>query len=301
MKIKTTSLTMHKRGIGALILLTFFWGLLAVSIRYLSFHFSLFQHLYLTIGLGFLSSLILFPRSLTFQKIKNIPKTDWAVMISRALIGFVIGATLYRESIALTKISNVTFLQAIPFAALFGVILFKEKLNVKKSLYLVIAYLGVLLIAIKDLAVPSSFGKGELFSLISGACFSFSYVLRKWQTEYLDNKEITQILLFIGTLALLLISILVGEGVPNLNINLILVGALVLTGVFNTLNIFLINYGFKNVSAILASNILTLESIFGMIFAFIFYKEMPILKEIVGGLFILLAVTGMNSADKKQS
>ena len=64
------------------------------------------------------------------------------------------------------------------------------------------------------------------------------------------------------------------------------------------LNIYLINYGFRHVHAVLASNILTLESVFALVLAIIFYRESPNLKELVGGIIIIASAIGMNRVEK---
>ncbi|MBI4226493.1 DMT family transporter, partial [Candidatus Roizmanbacteria bacterium] len=200
-----------QKGAMALVLLAFGFGMIAITARYMSSYFTLFQQLYISVGIGFVLSLFLFPKSLNLKKIKTIPRKDWAIMLFRVVIGYLLGASLYRASLTLTKISNVTFIQSIPFAAVFGFILFKEKFTVKKLLLLLIAYLGILLIAIKDYSSIFSFGKGELYSLVSSALFSLSYVSRKWQSDFINDKEITQILLFLGTVILFIASVLNGE------------------------------------------------------------------------------------------
>lgn len=215
-------------------------------------------------------------------------------MVFRIIIGYLIGASLYRTSLTLTKITNVTFIQSIPFAAVFGWLIFKEKFTLPKFLLVVLAYIGVIIISVKNLSASFSLGRGELFSLISSAAFSLSYVSRKWQSDYLNDKEISQILLFLGTLVLFITSLLKGEKLPLISWQGVALLSIFLTGLFNTINIYLINFGFKNVKAVLASNILTLESIFALILAFIFYKELPTLREFFGGILIVGSVIQMN-------
>ncbi|OGK32115.1 hypothetical protein A3F57_03525 [Candidatus Roizmanbacteria bacterium RIFCSPHIGHO2_12_FULL_36_11] len=289
-----------KKGVGALVLLAFGFGMIAITARYLSFYFTLFQQLYLSVGVAFILSLFIFPKSLSLKRLKKIPQKDWGNMLFRVIIGYLIGAPLYRESLTLTKISNVTFIQSIPFAAVFGFILFKEKFTLKKFLLLALAFLGVILISVHDYSSLTSFGKGEVFSLISSAMFSLSYVSRKWQTDFLNDKEISQILLFLGMVVLFVASILNGERLPLIIWQGILLTSIFFTGFFNAINIFLINYGFKQVKAVLASNILTLEAIFALILAFIFYRELPNFKELFGGALIIGSVIQMNRLEENK-
>jgi len=151
-------LSEHTRGVGALVLLAFGFGMIAITARYLSFYYTLFQQLYLSVGVALIVSLFIFPRTLTIKKIKKIPAIDWKIMFFRVVIGYLLAASLYRQSLTLTKISNVTFIQSIPFAGIFWFILFKEKFTLQKAALLALAYVGILLIAVRDYSSIFSFG-----------------------------------------------------------------------------------------------------------------------------------------------
>jgi len=126
---------------------------------------------------------------------------------------------------------------------------------------------------------------------------SLSIVFRKYQTKLLDNVEITQIQLFIAFIAVLIASIFAREGLPinNWNINIFLV--VLLSGLANVLMIFFTNYGFEHVKTSIASNILTLEMFFAVLIGLSFYREIPSLKEIFGGVLILFSVIQMNKLE----
>lgn len=286
----------HK-GVLALVTLAFVWGLIAILGRYLGGYFSLFQQLYLIFGIAFVFSLFLFERTLTIHRLKQIPLRDWFIMGYRVFLGYLIGASLYREALLLTKISNVAFIQSIPFTALLGWILLKEKFTWTKLLLLLLAYIGVVTIAVKDFSSPFNIGVGELFSLISTGLFAFSFVSRKWMNNFLNDKEITQILLFLAFVVFFLASIIFEEK-QFTNWTGVLLVITLFAGFLNVINIFLINYGFKNVKAVLASNILTLEALFALILAFIFYRELPTLKELFGGILIIGSVIQMNRLEE---
>ncbi|RJQ26807.1 DMT family transporter [Candidatus Parcubacteria bacterium] len=287
------------KGVIALILLAFGFASVAIYTRYLSGYLSLSQQLYLTLGAAFILSLFIFPRSLSVFRLRKIPKKDLVIMLFRITLGYIIGASLYREAIVLTKISNVTFIQSIPFASVFGFILFKEKFTIDKLLLLIVAYIGVILISVKDYSSVFTVGTGELFSFISAALFSLSYLCRKWQSNFLNDKEITQILLFMSFVTFFVISLVNGEILPTVSWQIGLFSVILLAGFFNVANNFLINFGFKNVKAVLAGNILTLEGIFALVLAFVFYQELPNLKEFIGGMLIIGSVIQMNRVESK--
>lgn len=293
------NLNKSQKGVLALVLLSLGFGGIAIAARFMGTVFTSFQQLYLSAGIGFLISLFIYKRSLTVNKIRRLPVKDWLIMLFRILIGYLIAGPLYRDSIVLTKISNVTFIQSLPFSAILGWLIFKEKFSFKKLLYVLVAFYGVVLIAVTDYSSLITFGKGELFSLISAVLFSLSYLARKWQSDFINDLEMTQILLFLGAVFLFITSVLLGEKFPAVNWNWILLTALFFSAFFNTINLFLINYGFRNVKAVLASNIITLEAVFALMLAFIFYRELPNLKEFIGGILIMFSVVQMNKLETK--
>ncbi len=297
-KNNTTTLE-QKKGVLALVVLAFGFAGIAIAVRYLSSFFTLYQQLYLSVGTAFILSVMFFPRTITFRRLVKVPLRDWQIMLGRVIVGYLVGGALYRSSLVLTKISNVTFIQAIPFAAVFGWLLFKEKPTLQKLALVAVAYLGVVIVSVKDFSLVSGFGLGELYSIISSAAFSISYLARKWQTNFLNDKEITQILLFLATLILFATSVVKGEGSPVIRSDAPLLLSVFLTGFFNVLNIYLINYGFSRVRAVVASNVLTLEAIFAVVLATIFYKEFPNLRELIGGLLIIVSVIQMNNLERK--
>ena len=292
--------TQQQKGVIALVLLAFGFGATAITARYLSFYFSLFQQLFLTLATAFVISLLIFPKSLTLKKLKTAPTKDWVVMFFRITVGYLIGASLYRESLTLTKVSNVSFIQSIPLSGLYGWLLFKEKFTFNKFLLLLTAFFGAALIAVDDFSSIMSFGRGELLSLISIAFFSLSFVARKWQSNFFTDKELAQISLFVGAVLMFVVSIINGEGLPPFSTETALVVSLGFSGFFNAINIFLVNYGFKNVKAVLASNIITLEAVFALILAYFFFSELPTLKGLVGGVIIIVSAIGMNKLEVKE-
>ena len=290
-------LEQHK-GVIALIVLAFVWGLIAILGRYFGGYFSLFQQLYLINAVAFIFSLFLFEKTLKIQKLKKIPAKDWFIMIFRVIVGYFIGASLYREALLLTKIGNVTFMQSIPFTAVFGWVLFKEKFNWVKLLLVIISFIGVVMIAVQDISSVYIFGKGEVLSLLSTVLFALTFLSRKYMTNFLNDKEITQILLSIGVLVPLVASIIIGESMPVFNWTWGLFIMVLLAGILGVSNIFLLNYGYNTVKLVLANNLLTLEVVFALLLAFIFYKELPTLKELLGGLLILGSVIQMNRLEE---
>lgn len=127
--------------------------------------------------------------------------------------------------------------------------------------------------------------------------FSLSYISRKWHAKILNNYEITTAIFFLALLLLVSASLILGEGLQLNNWNLPLILVVFGAGVFNLANLLLTNYGFARVKAVLASNILALESVFAILIGFLFFRELSNLKEIIGGVLILFSVIQMNKLE----
>lgn len=297
----TKKTTDRSKGILSLVLLALVFASMGLFVRFLSIDLLLFQQVYFRVGAAFVFSLLFFYKSLDFSKLTQIGSKDWTIIFVRSISFYVIGVTLFTQAIILTKYSNVTFIGALPMVAILGFILLKEKVTLVKILLILLAFIGVVLVAVTDYSNLLSWGRGEILALISTFFFSLSYIARKWQSDKLNNKEITAIIFFVSFWLLLGASLFKGDGIPSPNWNVLLVLAIIGAGIFNILNLFLTNYGFEKVNSVLASNILTLESVFAVILGFIFFKEIPNAKELIGGVMILVSVVLMNRIETEKT
>lgn len=183
--------------------------------------------------------------------------------------------------------------------AVMGIFLMKEKLTAKKLVLIIAAFIGVIIIAVQDFTHIFDWGTGELIALISTTTFALSYVVRKWHSGLLNNKEITTLMLFLTSILLFISSLFLGEGLPLGGWTGGLFVAIIGAGIFNIVNLLLTNYGFQKVEAIFASNILALESALAIILGLLFYAEVLALRELLGGVMIILSVIGMNWVEKE--
>ena len=98
---------------------------------------------------------------------------------------------------------------------------------------------------------------------------------------------------------LLFASLLSGESMPVNGWGWSILLAVLASGFFNVLNNFLSQYGFQKVEAVHASNILTLESPFAVLIGLFMFSEFPALKELFGGMLIVLSVIFMNKVESE--
>lgn len=287
----------QEKGVLSLVLLAIVFASMGLFARFLATGFVLFQQVYLRMLAALVVGLVVFRKDITFSKYLTLSLKDWAIIILRAVCYSLFGIILFTQAILATKYANVSFIGAIPMTAVLGFVLLKEKFTWKKALYILLAFAGVILISVKDYSHLFDWGRGEVLTLISTFFFALSYVARKWQTKKLNNKELTAVNFLVAFLAVFLVSLIKGDGLPVNGWNWTLLLAVIGAGAFNTMNVFLTNYGFQKVEAVLASNILTLESLFAIILGFVFYQEMPFLKDIFGGAIITYAVIAMNKLE----
>ncbi len=285
--------TTRQKGVAALVGLTLGFAFLALTYRYLSSYYTAYQQLYSCFFIAFIISFFIFPQTLSWQKLKQISARDWAIMIVRALVYYVLAINLYREALTLTKIGNVTVMQAVPFTALFGMLFFKEKVTLAKAGLLIFAFIGVLMVVVKDVSF-SVFGRGEVLALIAAILFAFGYMFRKWQTTYLGDTEITQIILGLSTVFLIVSALFFDGGLQGFTVAFWPVVILFVTALLYVVDIFFINYGFNNVPVITANNILNLELVFALALAFIFYREIPTLLELGGCVIIVTSAIALS-------
>lgn len=292
--------TDKEKGVLALVLLAVVFASMGLFARYLSISFSLYQQVYLRMAAAFVLSALVFGRDVDYSKFKKVSSRDWFLIIFRATSFSLFGIVLFTQAIILTKYSNVSFISALPMLAVLGFILLHERFTMKKFWLIMLAFVGVMLISVKDYSNIFDWKKGEVLTLVSNFFFGLSYIARKWQSDFLNNKELTVVNFFVASIVVLTFSLFRGDGIPSQGWNMSVMVAVLGAGLFNVFNTYLTNYGFQKVEAVLAGNILTLEVLFAVFFGFIFYQEIPLLSEFIGGLIIITSVIGMNNLEKKK-
>lgn len=289
----------RQTGILALIVLSLVFASMGIFSRYLSV-FSLLQQVYLRVAAAAVLAVIVFWKDLDFSKFKKIGNKEWSLILFRSLSLYVFGVTLLTAGFLSAKYANVSFISNLPFTAVLGILLFKERLTLQKAGLIFLAFLGATLIATGNMSELFVWGRGETLTALAALSFSFSYVARKWHSELLNDKELTVLILLVSFLLLFAASLIKGENLPAQGWTPLIFIAVIGAGIFNIINLFLTNYGFKRVEAILAGNILTLEAFFGLIIGLVGYHEIPTFRGLFGGALIVAGVVGMNSLHKKR-
>jgi drug/metabolite transporter (DMT)-like permease len=283
----------ENKGILSLVLLAWIFATMGVFARYLSTDFELFEQTYLRIGLAFLLGCILFVHKIDVRKICAASKKDLLILAFRAVTLY-LGVVLFTEAILSTAYGNASFVASLPLMPLLGYILLRETLKMRTLLYILLSFIGVALIAITDFSTMK-IGYGEVVALLSLVSFDLSYIARRWHSDYLNNYESAVVIFGIGALFLFLTSMILGENLPTVDqFSLSIVAVLLIAAIFNVANLLLTNYGFAHVKVAVATNILTLEVVFALAYGIFLFKEIPVLREVLGGALILYSVYMVN-------
>ncbi len=290
-------LTTLQKGTIALILVAAAQSCMGLWARYLNGSLTVYQQVLFRVCAGFLIGLVVFRRQIDLRKFKRLPRRDVWVLMLRGASFFLIAVPLFTLAINHAKYTNIAFIDAIPMTAFLGIIFLSERLTRKHLLYLTLTFAGVLLISLKDLNSLSSWGQGEIYELISLFFFGINYIGRKWHTSLLNNFEMA-IGSFACAIPLLAIATLIVDGPPAITWTGGIVLVICIAGIFNIAIAYLVNYGFDRVTAILGSNLLNTQPVFALIVSFLVYREVPVARELLGGLVIGAAAWGMTRIRK---
>ncbi|HSW37812.1 MAG TPA: DMT family transporter [Candidatus Saccharimonadales bacterium] len=284
----------RNKGIFALVYLPLQFAAMGIFARYLATNFTVLQQVYLRILAALILAIFIFGKRIDYKKLTTISKREWGVTTFRAIVNYLFAVSLFSASVLHAKLGTVSFINALPFVALLGVLFFKEKLNLSKTGLILLSLLGVALVASKNLGDLFSWGYGEILAFFGAAAFAVSYVTRRWHKGSLNNYEITTLMFAISFVTLLIVSLLMGEGLPLDGWSYKLLATVAIAGLLNVSGLQLVNYAFTKVDNILAGNLLMLEVVFGLLLGYIFYKEVYTLRELLGGVLIVFSAIGMN-------
>ena len=141
-------LNKRSKDILALIFVAIIYSTLGIPIRLLSIKFTLFQQLYLWLFIAAGLCLILFRNNIRFYLFNKLSKKDIIISIFRAVFYYVLGYFLWSFGISHGKYSNIAIINTLPVMTLFGVLLFKEKINGAKSVAFLLSFVGTIKIVV---------------------------------------------------------------------------------------------------------------------------------------------------------
>ena len=149
--------------------------------------------------------------SLYSNKIDNFPVgNEWYFLILLSLLGIVLNTAFFTKGLELTTPAHASLISCmIPVITfLFAWILGREGLNRYKSLSLVVAMSGALiLMEIDKLDISSDLFVGDVFIFINFTCFGLFLVLSKSMIEKHSSLGLSVLVMSIGALLLIPVAV----------------------------------------------------------------------------------------------
>jgi len=223
-----------------------------------------------------------------FVSWKMIEKKDWKWFALRA-IGNVTATTCIFIAVNQMSVGAALFsfyASLILSGGLFGMLFYKEKLTPVKTLSLLLTTIGLILIYSNQSKL--AFNWYFVVAIIGGIGGSLWSVFSRPITKSYSLKQLVVVDSALTVVMSFLISFSLHEPwqVVQFDQRLLAVFYLGFTQVFTGQ---LVAKGFKSVDAQVGSMILLNDSLFGIVFAFLFFKEITPLLVIMGGIFVFLS------------
>ncbi len=145
------------------------------------------------------------------HRILNFPKgKEWNFLIILSLLGIVLNTAFFTKGLEYTTPAHASLISCmIPVMTLvFAWLLGKEEMNKYKSLSILIAMSGALILfGIDDLDIRSELFFGDILIFINFSCFGLFLVLSKSMIEHHSSLGLTVLVMSLGSVILMPFSI----------------------------------------------------------------------------------------------
>ncbi|MCB2294378.1 DMT family transporter [Clostridium algoriphilum] len=241
----------------------------------------------IVLGRVFFSSIFLLILILYVKKdIKLKEKNHYLYLIIMGVILAIHWSTFFESiQVSTVAIGLLTFSTFPVFVTFLEPFFFKEKIKLSDIVIAIVTLLGVMLV-IPKFQLGNSSTQGVMWGIVSGFTYAILSMLnRKFVKEY-PSLVIAFYEQVIATIVLIPFFFLEKPVFSLKDILLLVLLGIVFTGICHLLFI----NGLKNIKTQTAGIISSLEPVYGIIFAAFLLREIPTLREILGGVIILSTV-----------
>ncbi len=238
----------------------------------------------IVLGRVFFSSIFLFIL-LRYLK-KDIRLKEKKHYLYLAIMGIVLAihwSTFFKSiQISTVAIGLLTFSTFPVFVTFLEPYFLKEKMKLKDIILALITFFGVVLV-IPKFELGNSMTQGVLWGIISGFTYAILSMLNRSYVKGYSGTVIAFYEQFVATIVLIPFLFLQRTIFSSKDILLLIVLGVIFTGISHSLFI----NGLKNVRTQTAGIISSLEPVYGIVFAALLLKELPTIREVLGGIIIL--------------
>lgn len=279
------------RGELLLFLTSFIWGFAFIAQKLGSeyippFTFNFLRNL--TAGL-FLLIYAFVRKNKTREKMNSITKT--ATIRGGITTGLVmaIAVSFQQTGVYFTTSGKAGFITSlyvviVPIIAIF----MGKKVSKKTAVAIILALIGLYLLTVK-VEDGFSINKGDILIFIGSLFFAFHILFIDHYSVKSDSVKMSMLQFFVASLVSLFLMILFEK--PELDLVIKGIFAILYLGVFSSgLGYTLQIVAQKDTDPTISSLILSLEAVFAALFGFIFLKEVPNERELIGGILMFFAI-----------
>ena len=279
------------RGELLLFLTSFIWGFAFIAQKLGSdyiqpFTFNFLRNL--TAGL-FLLIYSFVRKNKTREKMNSITKT--ATIRGGITTGLVmaIAVSFQQTGVYFTTSGKAGFITSlyvviVPIIAIF----IGKKVSKKTAVAIILSLIGLYLLTVK-VEDGFSINKGDILIFIGSLFFAFHILFIDHYSVKSDSVKMSMLQFFVASLVSLFLMILFEK--PELDLVIKGIFAILYLGVFSSgLGYTLQIVAQKDIDPTISSLILSLEAVFAALFGFIFLKEVPNERELIGGILMFFAI-----------
>lgn len=243
----------------------------------------------------FSSLFLLFLLKIKKERMRLLSGKDYLLMITAGIV-LAVHWTTFMQSIqtSTVAIGTLTFSTFPLFVTFLEPVLFHEKLRVSSVVSAVVMLCGVLFI-VPEFQLGNAMTQGVIWGMIG----SFSYAVLSLMNRMFMERYTSSLTAFYeqatASVALLPSLFILKPAVNGNDILVLLLLGVVFTAVAHTMYI----DGLRTVKVQTAGIISGLESVYGILAAFLFLGEKPGIKELAGGVIILGVVFYSTLASSK--
>ncbi len=266
----------------------FIWGLNVVAIKFLVTEF---PPLVMQGGRTFVAGIIAMTVLFFLNDLRKLSKKEWMYAVLAAVFGQLGHHALLAIGLVKTTASNAgLILGLIPLATvILTMIFFRERLTFLRMVGIFIGFAGVAIVVLQNEGL-GAISRGDLFVFISMISQAFSFIIIKKATTTLSARQLTAVMLLIGSAFLLALSFVIEPqnasqmtlGTPMVWM-VFLASAIVATG----LGHILYNVAIQEIGAGETAIFNNLVPFFALIGSFLFLGETIVFLQMIG--FILIA------------
>ncbi|WP_078553373.1 DMT family transporter [Bacillus alkalicellulosilyticus] len=278
---------------GLVMLVMVLWG---VNIVFLKVLVEAFPATTMTSFRIFTAGIVVAFVVLLLKRFKRISKQEWRFIILGSLFGVVGHHYFLANGLTLTTASNgVLILGLLPLTtSVLAAIMLKDKLSSLRVVGIVSALVGVLIIIMAGSGAIGGIRVGDLLVLVAMFCQALSFIYIKKGTETMDSREMTAVMLVIGSVLLFLVSLWIEPGGGSEVIQSVtgpLVAVFLASALLSTaLGHFLYNEAIHKLGAGQAAIFNNFVPFFGIVASALFLGEVIYWLQIVGFIFIVIGV-----------